>query len=1183
VRDGSPGWPATVAADYAARGGLDDALVRDATAHQVGLVTVAADGAVWWSDEAYRLHGRPRWRRVRTLDDLDWGVDDDEAVRRTYTKALDDPDVELRYVAVGERGETRELVLRAIDRGVAVVHRAGARGIVEPPPPRAPRTVVDVPTPDDEEPPRGRLRKAGELDDELGDDLVDGAAPDDVATPHDEAGATGELEPEPAFSPEPVADAGTSTAGPGGDRGATAHDLASAVLNASPDLVLLYDLDTNHVVNMAGNEADAPELVAHLASGGMIRDKVHPDDLATLLQAREDFTSLTDGEVRHVDARFAVGDSWQWREIRASAFRRDRDGSLREAVLLVRDVNERVEATLRLTESERAFREVFDASPIGLAVLDGHGRFTDVNDSFCRLAGRTRDAILDTSYVALLHPKDRAAAEISRARRLSDEPPSAPADRRLVRADGAVMWVRVRSSGIDVGDSVRTLLSFEDVSGAKETEDQLRHDALHDELTGLPNRRLLMDRLERALVRARRSSTRVAIFFVDLDDLKKVNDTHPWKHRAGDVLITTTTAAVRETLREADTLGRLGGDEFVAICEDVSDDDIVDEIGDRILLAATHKQTIGTETIMPGASIGVAVSDDADETAEALLRRADTAMYRAKSEGGSRVARADDTGRASTLSVDLASALARGELSQHYQPIVSLSTGAVLGVTTVLRWRDPARGLLPNSEVRTALETSAAATPVVHWSIANAVADVRTVAPTRVEHVSVWLPIPARAALASSTKEAVEAAIRGADGSGDTDSAPSIVLDVHERDVATLTRRLGPHEQLDELLESGPLALGVDHFTASTVPLGMLQQLSAASVSLDPLLLADAARNPSTAEVVHALVTASGALGVVSIAMDIESHEQLDLARALGVHAVYGDLIGPPAPLDTYSDLLHGGRVVLPTVADEWDEEPEIADVGPEADLEPEEHPDAPTAMDAPSSGPFRPGPPVEGVTDVSDDAWAALIAGSLGQASQRSEPEQQAPEVHAAPEQGPSVLPDPVAEVAPAVEARPVVVPDPVAEPSAVAWPVPVGDQAEPDTSPSAGAVPEPVGWPVVVRDIPAVATPVPGSQSWPLPGAAPAPATPPVPAPAPAAPVAGAPSVPASGAPHVGVGDALAAELGYTWAAMAPPPGPAYRTESPVWDALAQRYPELDESPVWAELLRRSREAGGPGTSST
>jgi diguanylate cyclase (GGDEF)-like protein len=453
-------------------------------------------------------------------------------------------------------------------------------------------------------------------------------------------------------------------------------------------------------------------------------------------------------------------------------------------------------------------------------------------------------------------------------------------------------------------------VSIEDVSASKATEDQLRHDALHDELTGLPNRRLLVDRLERALTRSRRGGSRLAIYFIDLDDLKRVNDTHPWQHRAGDVLLTSTATVVRETLREADTLGRLGGDEFVAICEDVGDDSTISDLGERILAAVRRPLTIGNETVHVGASIGVAVADDDTESAAHLLRRADAAMYAAKAAGGSRIVRADDG--ADDAPVDVVGALARRELRLHYQPVVSLSSGAVLGVTTVVKWRHPDRGMLPTAEVRAAISAGTASMPVVHWTIDRAISDVRTVAPTRVDHVSVWVPIPGRAALAASTRTAVAAALAGPDGTMGPESAPSIVLDIHEQDIASLTRRRALHHHLDALLSEGPIALGVERFTPDAVPIGMLQLLSAASVSIDPDLLIEAGENESTEELVRSLVHAAAALGVITIAMDVGSHDQLDIARGLGVHAAYGDLIGPPAPLDTYSDLLHGGRMTLP-------------------------------------------------------------------------------------------------------------------------------------------------------------------------------------------------------------------------------------------------------------------------------
>jgi EAL domain-containing protein (putative c-di-GMP-specific phosphodiesterase class I) len=396
-------------------------------------------------------------------------------------------------------------------------------------------------------------------------------------------------------------------------------------------------------------------------------------------------------------------------------------------------------------------------------------------------------------------------------------------------------------------------------------------------------------------------------------------------------------------------------------------------------------------------SIGVAVADDDTETATHLLRRADAAMYAAKAAGGARIVRADVLG--DDLPVDVVGALARRELRLHYQPVVSLGSGAVLGVTTVVKWRHPDRGMLPTAEVRAAIGAGTSSMPVVHWTIDRAISDVRTVAPTRVDHVSVWLPIPGRAALAASTRTALATALAGPDGTMGPESAPSIVLDIHEQDIASLTKRRALHHHLDALLSEGPIALGVERFTPDAVPIGMLQLLSAASVSIDPDLLVEAGENESTEELVRSLVHAAAALGVITIAMDVESQDQLDMARALGVHAAYGDLIGPPAPLDTYSDLLHGGRMTLPEsmvpadaveVVENADLDRSVADVlasagsddeSPWARLatsDPREAAARPDPAQAPTPRldqvqPSSPGAP--SVTDAGGDIGAALAA----------------------------------------------------------------------------------------------------------------------------------------------------------------------------------------------------------------
>ncbi|MEI2827360.1 MAG: diguanylate cyclase [Dermatophilaceae bacterium] len=578
-------------------------------------------------------------------------------------------------------------------------------------------------------------------------------------------------------------------------------------------------------------------------------------------------------------------------------------------------------------ETDQAFRALFDASPSGLAELRDDGTFVRVNDAFCRLVGRTWDSLRDTVYEALIHHEDRASAFVSRTRRETDGAPVAPNEHRLLHSDGSVVWVRARTSPIDSAEGPRLLVSLDNVTAARAREAQLTHDALHDSLTGLPNRRLVLDRLERAVSRARRGGQRLAVFFIDVDDLKHVNDTHPWQHKAGDVLLTSIAVAMRGALRETDALGRLAGDEFLVICEEVGDDVAVSELAERLLDAARQPVPLGPQTHHPTVSIGLAVSSEDDETAEELLSRADSAMYVAKSHGGGRVERADELTSASMP--DLVGALARSELRMQYQPVVSLATGAVLGMAAVLRWQHPTLGMLPAHQVRTALD-SAAVLPVVDWCIDRAINDVRTVAPTRVDHVSVWLPVPGRAVQATSTRDALRAAVRGADGSQTPDTSPSLVLDVHETDLAALARRPSLRRQLAALTETGPVALGVEHLSADVLPVGALQLLGAASVSVDPELVLAASENESGEALVRSLVTGATAVGVVTVATGISSPELLEEARRLGVHAVSGDLIGPAASLEVYSDLLHGERVTLPgapevTIVRPFDDEDYIA------------------------------------------------------------------------------------------------------------------------------------------------------------------------------------------------------------------------------------------------------------------
>ena len=382
VREGPPSGVTTVAADYSARGSVDDALVQAATTAQVGLVRISPDGGVWWSDEAYRLHGRPRWRRVRLLDDVVEGVPAGTviALLETYAASLTDPDVELRYSVTGANGEHRDLVLRAIGLGVAVVHRAGAE-----PPVVDGSEIIDV---------RDRRRPTEHLTHVIDDGPQtadtdgdgDAIAPESTAGPEyagSEPRGTQPLGPDPRASDPGASDPGAcdaessearipdDAAAPSPDalaekEGGVNLDLAAAVLSATPDLVLLYDVVERRYLSMSGPDVEARALVERLGRGGGLRDDIHPDDYDTFVQWRDQLHTMEPGGVRQLDVRMRRDDDWRWSEIRASEFRRDSNEKLTEAVLIVRDVHARVSAGRRIAESERAFREGNDDRSVRL-------------------------------------------------------------------------------------------------------------------------------------------------------------------------------------------------------------------------------------------------------------------------------------------------------------------------------------------------------------------------------------------------------------------------------------------------------------------------------------------------------------------------------------------------------------------------------------------------------------------------------------------------------------------------------------------------------------------------------------------------------------------------------------------------------------------------------------------------
>ncbi len=403
----------------------------------------------------------------------------------------------------------------------------------------------------------------------------------------------------------------------------------------------------------------------------------------------------------------------------------DDHGRLSNFIGIMRDITDRKQADEKL----HLAASVFTHAREGILITSADGKIIDVNETFTRITGYSREEALGKNPHILnsgRHDPDFYAAMW----------------RDLVR-DGhwyGEIWNRRKNGEIFAmmqtisavrdaqGNTRQYVALFSDVTPLKEHEKQLEHIAHYDALTNLPNRVLLADRLHQAMAQAQRRGTPLATAYLDLDGFKTINDT--FGHDAGDQLLMAVATRMKDVLREGDTLARLGGDEFVAVLLDLPDIQSSVPMLARLLDAAAHPVRIDKRDARVSASIGVAFYPQTEEVdADQLLRQADQAMYRAKLAGKNRYhifdAEEDRSVRGHHEDLErIRGALNDNELLLHYQPKVNMRTGAIIGAEALVRWHHPQKGLLPPSVFLPVIENHPLASELGEWVIDSALAQV---------------------------------------------------------------------------------------------------------------------------------------------------------------------------------------------------------------------------------------------------------------------------------------------------------------------------------------------------------------------------------------------------------------------------------------------------------------------------
>jgi diguanylate cyclase (GGDEF)-like protein/PAS domain S-box-containing protein len=474
---------------------------------------------------------------------------------------------------------------------------------------------------------------------------------------------------------------------------------------------------------------------------------------------------------------------------------------------------------------------------------------------------------------------------------------------RMLHADGAYRWMICRGAAIrdDAGKVTRMAGSQTDITHPREAEEQLLQDALHDGLTGLPNRVLFSDRLERSLARiSRDSSHRFAVLFLDLDRFKVINDS--LGHGLGDQLLIALAHRLMSCLRPGDTVARLGGDEFTILLEDPTEPDGASTVADRVLDQMKKPFILDSHEVYVTASIGITRSDVGYIRPQDVLRDADTAMYRAKAAGKSRfqLFDADMHARAVlTLQVenDLRRAIDRNEFELNYQPIHTIEGGKLRGFEALLRWRHPERGIISPADFIPVAEETGMILPIGKWVIYEAC---RQAVQWRKNFPQTPLDINVNLSGKQFTQSDLVEQVMGALRESGL-PARHLILEVTESVV--MENPQSAIEMLQRLKDLG-VQLNIDDFGTGYSSLAYLQRFPIDTMKIDRSFISGMCDNPENAEIVRTIVSLAHNLNLKVTAEGIETPEQLAQLQDLQCENAQGYYLSRPLPSDKATDLL---------------------------------------------------------------------------------------------------------------------------------------------------------------------------------------------------------------------------------------------------------------------------------------
>jgi diguanylate cyclase (GGDEF)-like protein/PAS domain S-box-containing protein len=570
-----------------------------------------------------------------------------------------------------------------------------------------------------------------------------------------------------------------------------------------------------------------------------------------------------------------------------------------------REVNLQTEVVLGTTElqaREARFSALVENSSDLVTIVDRDGTILFQSPSVVRILGWDAERTAGTSFVAAMHDSDQQRWRTIVDFLVEDSEGEMVAEWQVLHADGSWRFLQSIVTNLIHEPSVGGLvLNSRDVTDQKTLEDQLRHQAFHDQLTGLANRALFAEHLDQALRRQTRVGDELAVLFIDLDEFKTVNDLHG--HTLGDELLKQAAERLRTTLRDADAIARIGGDEFAALFEGVALGRDASAAAERVIDSFAEPFLIASSEIFVTASMGMALNDSGTESAEDLIRHADLAMYAAKSTNKGRC-EVFSTNMHSTIldrmqmELDLRRALDQSEFEAYYQPIVALPSRTIVGAEALIRWNHPQRGLvMPGDFIRVA-ESSGIIVQIGAWILHRACKEYAAL--TRGVAFGQRLGLSVNLSTRQLSDPLLVDTVRDALANADLE-ASRLTLEITES--AIMVDVPSSLRVLTELRSFG-VRIAIDDFGTGYSSLSLLSEIPVDTIKIDQSFVTNVAKRPEPGRLIRAIQSLATDFGLRTVAEGVEELDQLEALERLECQAAQGYYFARPQPATQLAELL---------------------------------------------------------------------------------------------------------------------------------------------------------------------------------------------------------------------------------------------------------------------------------------